>query len=238
MATAEPAGFARRSFVYRRLVGHGAVFAERGEAAIAEHFGAPEGEAMAAARLGLADLSLAPRIGFKGRGALAWLSGQGVRGLAEDNRADRQSDGARAARLAPTEALILSDLAATSRLVERLGTTWRIETARQCYLLPRADSHYWFHVSGERAAAMFAKLCGVDLRPDRFASGAIAQTSIARSNAIVIRNDLGETLGYDLLGDSASADYMWGCVLDAMAEFDGKPVGHAALRHLADGVDR
>jgi sarcosine oxidase subunit gamma len=236
VSTLDPAQFARRSFVYRRLIGHGAVFADMSGGVIAEHFGAAEAEAVSATRLGLADLSPLPRIGFKGRGALAWLSGQGVRGLAEDNRADRQTDGTRAARLAPTEALILSDLAATSRIFERLKTTWRLETASQCYLLPRDDSHYWFHVSGGHAASMFAKLCGVDLRSDRFPAGAIAQTSIARSNAIVIRNDQGSTLGFDLLGDSASADYMWSCLLDAMTEFGGKPVGRAALIGLAGGA--
>jgi hypothetical protein len=36
------------------------------------------------------------------------------------------------------------------------------------------------------------------------------------------------------LGDSASAEYLWDCLNDAMAEFDGAPVGLAALRGLAD----
>ena len=80
---------------------------------------------------------------------------------------------------------------------------------------------------------MFAKLCGVDLRVDHFPDLAIAQTSVARSNAIVIRDDLGATPTFHLLGDSASAAYMWDVLLDAMAEFEGAPVGLKALKALS-----
>ena len=98
--------------------------------------------------------------------------------------------------------------------------------------MPRDETHAWLAVTGEHAAAMFAKICGVDLRPAKFPAGAIAQTSIARTNCIVIRADLGDTYAYHLLGDSASAEYQWGCLLDAMEEFGGRPVGIAALRRL------
>jgi sarcosine oxidase subunit gamma len=37
---------------------------------------------------------------------------------------------------------------------------------------------------------------------------------------------------FHLLADSASADYLWEALLDAMAEFGGAPVGLAALRSL------
>jgi sarcosine oxidase subunit gamma len=37
------------------------------------------------------------------------------------------------------------------------------------------------------------------------------------------------------LADSASAEYLWGCLADAMDEFGGTPVGLSALRQLAGG---
>ena len=64
-------------------------------------------------------------------------------------------------------------------------------------------------VTGEQAPAMFAKICGVDLRPHKFEQGRIAQTSVAKIGAIVIRDYLGELPAYHLLADSASAEYMW-----------------------------
>ena len=37
---------------------------------------------------------------------------------------------------------------------------------------------------------------------------------------------------YHLLADSASAEYFWTCLTDAMAELEGKPIGLAAVRRL------
>ncbi|MCR6629846.1 MAG: hypothetical protein NVV74_07215 [Magnetospirillum sp.] len=72
---------------------------------------------------------------------------------------------------------------------------------------------------------MLAKLCGVDLRRHVFADGAVAQTSVARLNGILIRQ--GED--FHLLADSASAEYLWDCLVDAMAEFGGSVAG---VNHL------
>ena len=80
---------------------------------------------------------------------------------------------------------------------------------------------------------MMAKMCGIDLRAHRFVNHAIVQTSVARMNAILIRNDRGDTYALDMVLDSASIVYMWECLTDAMAEFDGRPVGLDAVRALA-----
>ena len=42
---------------------------------------------------------------------------------------------------------------------------------------------------------------------------------------------------FDLITDLASAVYLWGALLDAMAEHDGAPVGLAAIRSLLDGSE-
>jgi sarcosine oxidase, subunit gamma len=228
-----PTEFARRSPLWRRLKADGAQFEEIENAAVAAHFGRPEDEAAAARAMALADLSPCPRYGFKGRGALDWLRLQGVRGLDEDNKATEQYDGARALRLSPGEALLLPGLEGKSAFLSRAVGSWTLDGAPDCYQVPRADSHYWFVVSGEHAAAMFAKICAVDLRAAKFESGRVAQTSVARNSAIVARRDLGQVPAFDVLGDWASAAYLWDCLLDAMAEFDGRVVGLAALRALA-----
>jgi sarcosine oxidase subunit gamma len=102
-----------------------------------------------------------------------------------------------------------------------------------CFPVPRADTNFRFAVTGSEVPAMMAKMCGIDLRPHRFAPGAIAQTSVARMNAILIRSDLGETYSLDMVADSAAAVYMWSCLTDAMAEFDGRAIGLDALKSLA-----
>ena len=79
---------------------------------------------------------------------------------------------------------------------------------------------------------MLAKLCAVDLRPRGFPDLSVAQTSVARLNATLLREDIAGTVAFHCLFDSASALYLWQCLIDAMAEFDGRPVGLAALRQL------
>ena len=188
--------------------------------------------AAAPAALSLADLSLLPRTGFKGRGAPDWLAGQGVVSPPGPNLAVRQADGALVARLSHEEHLVLAPPSGDAAAVARLDDAWSLDAAPGCYRLPRADSHAWLRLVGAESATLLAKLCGVDLRPRAFAELAIAQTSIARVNGVVIRDDLGGRLAYHLLCDSASAEYLWDCLLDAMAEFDGRAVEPDALRRL------
>ena len=237
-ASIAPAAHPRRSCIYRVLQQAGARFAPIDDAAIASDFGGPaEVEAEQARRMGIADLSVLPRTGFKGAGAVEWLTAQGLAIGPDSNRAYPQPGGELAARLAPTEIFLIDSLAGTGELVRRLNAAWSwgSEKPRRLigYPMPRSESHAWFMVTGSQATAMFAKICGVDLRLHRFTGGAIAQTSVAKMSAIVIRVDLGGVPAFHLLADSASAEYLWTCVLDAMAEFDGAPVGWSALRKLA-----
>ena len=221
----------RRSFVHHCLVELDARFDDHG---VAIGFGRLD-EAAAAGRLGLADLSVLPRTGFKGADALDWLAGQGLALGEPANRAYRQAEDLLAAKLAPTEALILGPLDGTDAAIDRLTVAWSIDSAGACYMVPRRESHAWFRITGSAAPAMFAKLCAVDLRPAKFPGHAIAQTSVARLNGIVIRDDLAGIPAYHVLFDSASAEYLWRVLLDAMAEFDGAPVGRDALIALGGG---
>ncbi len=200
---ADPATLPRRSFVYRRLAGRDA---GPGDAGVV-----------------IRDSSLAPRRGFKGRAALDWLRGNDIAVPEANNRALRLGDGL-VCRLAPNEAMILATDA-----IDRLDAAWDRDRPAGCYPVPRADSHAWFKVAGRDAAAMLAKLSGVDFRPHRFDDLEIAQTFVARLAAIVVRDDIGGTLAYNLLADSASALYLWDCVVEAMAEFGGAVVGTEAL---------
>ncbi len=233
MADAPP----RRSFVNRKLEAAGANLFNVDGAAVAADFGDPAREAAAARRLGLADLSPLPRAGFKGAGGADWLAGQGVAVPEECNEARRQADGALVARLGPNEVLLLGGLDGSGALMARLAQAWAAETPGppRGYPVPRQDSHAWFLVTGEHAAAMFAKLCAVDLRPEHFAKGRIAQTSVAQISAIVLRDDLAGVPAYHLLANSAAAEYLWDRLIEAMAEFDGRPVGWTAVREMGRG---
>jgi sarcosine oxidase, subunit gamma len=232
--TLQPLDLVRRSFVWRELVAAGARFAEVNGAAAAMDFGDLEAEARRARRLGLADLSPLPRSGYKGRGALDWLRGQGVAVPEENNRAALQADGSLGCRLAPSELLLLGALDGAPGLAAELDAAWPgPEAGTGAYRVPRPDTNLWFALTGSDAGVMFSKLCGVDLRPTHFANLQIAQTQVARLSGIVVRADLGAVPAYHLLADSASAGYVLTVLKDAMMEFDGGLVGLAALHHLA-----
>jgi sarcosine oxidase, subunit gamma len=226
----DPFTLLRRSFVQRRLQAAGAVFEKLGDAAIAAEIGDP-----APAGLALVDLSPLPRTGFKGRGALAWLEAQGVRLEPTPNRAFAQAGGSLALVLAATEALVLGPLDGDATGVARLEDAWTLESAPGCYLMPRRDSHFWFALAGRAVPAMLAKLCGVDLRPKAFPAGSIAQTSVARTSAIVALATTTPVPLFHCLGDSAQAGYMLAVLEDAMAEHGGRLAGLRALERLVAG---
>ncbi len=244
----QPNAYPRRSFLYRKLAAASANYGEVGGAAVALDFGDPDGEALAARRLGLADLSVLPHTGFKGAGVVTWLRRQGVEVSEEPNWAPRQQGGGLALRQANAEVMILGDLSGDGGWPERLKQAWWAEPVPpenpRGFPMPRDETHAWLAVAGAQAAAMFAKLCGVDLRPPAFPQGRVAQTSIARLNGVIVRDDRGGDREGDrgggvpffhLLADCAAAEYLWDCLLDAMAEFDGRPVGLTALRGLGVG---
>ena len=223
---------ARRSFVHERLIIAGGTDwrpAHGGQ--VPGHFGAPEADRGALVRLALVDLSLYPRTGFKGAGAPEWLARQGVQ-LLEPNCARRQADGTLALRLAPREALLLTDRSGEHDF-SSLEAAWHADRSSGDagpigFPVPRSDSHLWFLLTGAYVPEMLAKLCGVDLRPHKFAPLAVAQTQAARSSVIIVRDDTALP-AWHLLADSASAVYLWDCLLDAMAEWQGRPVGIDAL---------
>ncbi len=226
-----PTDSIRRSNLYRVSAGLGAQWVEVNGFACPASFGDVPVEAQGAAQLGIADLTALPRAGYKGWDMAGWTAGQGV-DLPEPNQARAQADGTLACRLSGGELLLLSDDGGASATIDKLADAWTKEGA-VCFPVPRSDTNARIAITGTSVPHMMAKMCGIDLRAHRFANHAIVQTSVARMNAILIRNDRGDTYALDMVLDSASIVYMWECLTDAMAEFDGRAIGLEAVRALA-----
>ncbi len=224
---------APRSPVHDAVRVAGGSFGQHAGVTAVVDFGDPEGEAAAARRLGLADLSPLPRVGFRGPGAREWLAAHGVDLPDEPNRASVQPDGAIAVTRSWTEVLVLGALHGADGLCARLEADAADAQRARAYPLPRFDGMFWFALAGASAADCLSKVCGVDMREEAFPVGSVAQTSVARLSAVLVRVDAGPTPLFHLLGDSASAEYAWNSLLDAMQEFGGKPVGLRALHALA-----
>ncbi|WEK33114.1 MAG: sarcosine oxidase [Candidatus Pseudomonas phytovorans] len=176
----------------------------------------------------LTDLTDVARAGFRGGDSAAYLLQRGYRLPQLLNQAACQDNGGWIARLSQTEYLLLGSLDDQGAQVAAAEAEW-VQDAQRNYLLPRQDSHAWLQLSGVHASAVMAKLCGVDLRPGAFPAGAVAQTSVARINVIVVNVGGEERPALQLLFDRASRTYMQEAMLDAMDEFDGGLIGLGEL---------
>jgi sarcosine oxidase subunit gamma len=165
--------------------------------------------------LSLVDLTALPRIGVKGKDLTPWIESKAYVVGEQSNRAYSQHDGTLIARLSPGELLLLANSPDPSDDV----MAFSLEATYSCYPVRRQDSHYWFSLSGERCSEMLAKLCAVDVSTESFANHSVAQTSVAKTSAIIVRDDSSDNLRYYLMGDSSTAQYMHSCLIDAMTEF-------------------
>lgn len=234
MASIDPVLAHRRSQLYRWHQQHNAVFVAHGDSVMVGNYGELDDEKSAAACLGLCDLSLLPRQGIIGAGSTAWLPAHDYAMPQQPNTSVTQDNGDLLVRLSAAEFLCLR-LSCLGGAAPSHEPDWPGESDSDdlTYPAPRSDSHCLFSITGDRAAVMFSKICGVDLRPHMFDDGAAAQTSVARVNAIVIRHDLRLTNNYYLLAATSVAEYLWECLLDAFDEFDGKPIGVTALHAIS-----
>lgn len=178
----------------------------------------------------IADLTHLPRLGFRGVDSASFLNQAGFSLPEKPNTFVVQADGSTVARLSATEYLLLAGWSDFGESIIALEQRWHL-SAEQNYLLPRQDSHAWLQLLGSCSAAVMAKLCAVDLSAEAFSPGQIAQTSVARINAIVINVSDAQSVKFNILCDRASALYLWHVLLDAIAEFDGQVVGIDALVH-------
>ena len=177
--------------------------------------------ALTDSKIALVDLSTLARAGMKGSHLQKWIDANDYAVGEDSNRAYEQRDGVLIARLSPGELLLLSSPASPS-----ISALTSVPDANyRCYPVRRQDSHYWFSLTGPCCPEMFAKLCAVDLSPDVFDNHSVAQTSVAKTSAIILRHDSKDMQCHYLLGDSSTTLYMWACLVDAMKEFDGQVLG-------------
>lgn len=180
----------------------------------------PAAMAAAGASHALVDLTDRPRVGFRGADARAYLEGHGFDVPQNPNHAVQQADGSVVAALSSTEYLILGGAQDGGARIALQENNWALST-RANYLLPRQDSHAWLMLAGPRVPDVMAKVCGVDLRPRHFAVGSVAQTSVARVNAIVIHAQKNTESVFHVLFDRCSLAYFREALVDALQEFGG-----------------
>ncbi len=132
------------------------------------------------------------------------------------------------ARLSQTEYVLLGSPQDQGQRIADEEARWELDHHAN-YLLPRQDSHACLVLSGGAIARVMAKLCGVDLSFPAFKPGAVAQTSAARINVIVIHTGSMEAPAFHILWDRASKQYFNDALLDALEEFEVSPYSPTSL---------
>ena len=186
-------------------------------------------------RLLLCDLSPLTRVGVKGQGVESLLRRSGLVAPKAVNESVVQKNGSLCLRLAAQEVLLLSalDSKGTRDFVElRKNLAQTQHGKRNVFSVPYQDSLCWLALAGEGASDVLATMCAVDLGYGIFSRGSLAQTSLARLGALVLRDPASSSKLrrsgvplFHLLVDSASALYLWDCLLDAILNTMGG-VGH------------
>lgn len=168
----------------------------------------------------LEDQTDLPRVGFRGTHSADYLRARGFTLPDAPNHATAQADGSWVARLSHTEYLLLGSVQDQGQRIADEEARWELDH-RANYLLPRQDSHACVRLSGAPIAQVMAKLCGVDLSEAAFTPGRVAQTSVARVNAIVIHTGSVAAPAFHILWDRAAKAYFDGALADALVEFGG-----------------
>ncbi|OAL86721.1 sarcosine oxidase subunit gamma [Acinetobacter terrae] len=186
------------------------------------------GSTQAIPQCSIVDLTNLSRVGFRGVDSAETLKNLGFELPEKPNMAVWQQDGSYVARLSATEYLLLGALNDFGERIQQIEKNWCM-TEHSHYLLPRQDSHSWIALTGKYISLVMAKLCGVDLSTEVFSVGQIAQTSVARINAIVINVSDDQADKFYILSDRAASVYLWEVLLDTMQEFEGQAVGIEGL---------
>jgi sarcosine oxidase subunit gamma len=223
-----PEDFDKRSLAYRQI--SNAQYMEKSQGAIAYSLKNDSQKHVLAA--GLLDLSIINRTGFRGINAASHFKKTGLLIPENPNKAISGVNGELILRLSQKEIWLLSSLSSDcltsdNDAVNKINQLTLPQS--DCYPLFCQDSHAWFMVTGNNLAHIFAKICGVDFSEDAFPLGSIAQTSVARINGIVVSHMVNSVPVFSVLSDSASAEYLWCVLLDAIQEFEGSVVSLNAL---------
>lgn len=161
--------------------------------------GAADGTDLVSGAVVLSDLTDKARFGLKGGGSAAWLAAQGVKPPAVNRIADHR--GMRVLRLGNEDILLLAE-GAEDTLAE-VKTAWQAAPAPKGYSSWREEGWAWMRLSGPRLAEAMSSLCALDLRPQKFGAGDIAQTRVGHIEAVTFRSPT----GFDILFDITASAY-------------------------------
>jgi len=159
------------------------------------------------------DLTSRHRWGLRGKGAAEALRIQGWDLPEQPNRLVTSTNQSFVMALSQREFWVLDPHYDAAEI------TMGNEFTTDAYPLFCQSSHAWLVLKGSQTSALMAKVCAVDLRPDPFSVGDVAQTQMALINCIIARHDLAGDDVFSIFVDQSYAEYALEALLDARQEF-------------------
>jgi len=159
------------------------------------------------------DLTKRHRWGLRGKGAAEALRSQGWDLPEQPNRLVASTNQSFVMALSQREFWVLDPHNDATSII--MGDDFTTDA----YPLFCQSSHAWLLLTGSETSALMAKVCGVDLRPDVFSLGDVAQTQMALINCIIARHDLAGDDVFSMFVDQSYAEYALEALLDARQEF-------------------
>jgi aminomethyltransferase len=217
----------RLTALYHEHVAAGAALVERDGWLLPRSYGNPTAEQIAVREaVGVLDISESGKVDLKSD-ALDAALGAAFTGLGrvEVGRAGPAGERGttRICRLTEGQALLVTAPDALQGTLDALG---KVASAQTCtHVTDLTSALCGLRLLGPKAPVVLERLSWLDLAPDRFTDGALAQGSVARIHALIVRRDTTGLTGYDLYVDRDLGAYLWDVLLEQGAPLGLKPVG-------------
>ncbi|RTL49369.1 MAG: hypothetical protein EKK46_14455 [Rhodocyclaceae bacterium] len=177
-----------------------------------------------AANLAIADISLQPRFGCKGPGAISWLTAQGVPVPTAPNSACVLPQGkGRVLRLGVTEFLVEGDAALVASLAaaQRPSGVYPVLRQDACLLL-----------SGRKLNALLLQSCNVNFAALDLSTSPVVLTSMVGVGVTVLPEEKNDVPCYRVWCDGSYGLYLWQTLCTIAEELGGGTVGAESLAVL------
>jgi len=92
-------------------------------------------------------------------------------------------------------------------------------------------------VIGPASQELLSKVCSLNFHSSEFPNGVAKQTSLAKTDQLIIRRDIGELPAFSVIGVRSLGAYVWDTIVEAGCEFGLVPIGRVALRALDEQRD-
>ncbi len=221
----------RLTALHREHVAAGADLVERDGWLLPRSYGNPEAERAALREtVGLIDIGASGKVDVKSDDLEAVLAtlreGETADSSIPRLRVTTLAQGIGAYRLTEGQALVIT---APQQLEAALGALRQAATPDSCtHVTDLSGALCGLRLQGSNAPALLERLSSLDLAPDRFAEGALAQGSLSRVQTLIARRDAGGAPGYDIYVDRDLGSYLWDSLIDQGAPLGIKPVGYEA----------